>query len=72
MIGFLKPLYEVHECYPTSALIGKNPPPTEARLAPGFVCIVYSVQVNCCAKHLYSSITVRSKVRAHQVSTKTL
>jgi hypothetical protein len=28
----------VHEGYLTSALIGPNPPPTEARKAPGFVC----------------------------------
>ena len=33
---------------------------------------VYSVQVYCCTKHLYSRITVPSKVRAPQVSMKTL
>ena len=26
---------------PTNALIGQNPPHTEARLVPGFVCTVY-------------------------------
>ena len=47
----------LHEGYPTSALIGQNHPPTEARLAQGFLCTVYkctlykiSVQPYKCSK----------------------
>jgi hypothetical protein len=34
----------VHDVNPTSALIGQKPLPTEARLTPGFMCMVCSVQ----------------------------